>query len=81
MADIQRKFVDALHPQKKEIDIPISRALPCPYTGHGGRMFQDIKQLYHHVIYEDDHKDWEHYKELEEEHVQQILLKAALKSR
>lgn len=50
--DIQSKFVNALRTQGKA-DYPLSGALPCPYPGHHGRMFQDINQLFDHAL--DDH--------------------------
>jgi hypothetical protein len=47
-ADIQSKFVNALRTQGKA-ELPVSGALPCPYPGHHGRMFQNINQLYAHA--------------------------------
>jgi hypothetical protein len=46
--DIQSKFVNALRTQGKA-EIPFSGALPCPYAGHNGRMFQSVEQLYDHA--------------------------------
>ncbi|KAH8698017.1 hypothetical protein GQ44DRAFT_779325 [Phaeosphaeriaceae sp. PMI808] len=46
--DIQSKFVKALRTQGKA-EYSLSRALPCPYPGHHGRMFQSVNQLYNHA--------------------------------
>ncbi|KAH8704679.1 hypothetical protein GQ44DRAFT_629914 [Phaeosphaeriaceae sp. PMI808] len=46
--DIQSKFVKALRTQGKA-EYPLSGALPCPYPGHHGRMFQSVDQLYDHA--------------------------------
>jgi hypothetical protein len=53
--DIQSRFVNALRTQGKA-DYPLSGALPCPYPGHHGRMFQDINQLFDHAS-EDHHSE------------------------
>jgi hypothetical protein len=54
--DIQSKFVNALRTQGKA-EYPLSGALPCPYPGHHGRMFQSVDQLH-------DHAKAEHWKEI-----------------
>jgi hypothetical protein len=46
--DIQSKFINALRNQGKA-EYPLSGALPCPYPGHHGRMFQSVDQLYDHA--------------------------------
>lgn len=46
--DIQSKFVHALRTQGKA-EYSLSGALPCPYPGHHGRIFQSVDQLYHHA--------------------------------
>jgi hypothetical protein len=46
--DIQSKFVQALRTQGKA-EYPLSGALPCPYPGHHGRMFQSVDQLHDHA--------------------------------
>jgi hypothetical protein len=79
--NIQSKFVNALRTQGNETHIPFSGALPCPYQGHHGRMFQDIDQLYDHAIHDGDHEDWKHYKKLKKEQAIPMLLEAALKLR
>jgi hypothetical protein len=74
--DIQSKFVNALRTQGKA-EFPISGALPCPYPGHHGRMFQNIEQLYDHAT--DEHS--KEIKNIEPEQVKETLKKAALKLR
>lgn len=54
---IQSKFVNALRTQGKA-EVPLTGALPCPYPGHHGRMFQSIDQLY-------DHAKTEHARQVE----------------
>jgi hypothetical protein len=54
--DIQSKFVNALRTQAKA-EYPLSGALPCPFPGHHGRMFQSTDQLF-------DHAKTEHASEL-----------------
>lgn len=46
--DIQSKFIHALRTQGKA-EYPLSGALPCPYPGHHGRIFQSVDQLYDHA--------------------------------
>jgi hypothetical protein len=45
---LQSKFANALRTQGKA-EYPLSGALPCPYPGHHGRMFQSVDQLYDHA--------------------------------
>jgi hypothetical protein len=45
---LQSKFANALRTQSNA-EYPLSVALPCPYPGHPGRMFQSIDQLYDHA--------------------------------
>jgi hypothetical protein len=45
---IQSKFANALRTQGKA-ESSFSGALPCPYSGHDGRMFQTVDQLYGHA--------------------------------
>jgi hypothetical protein len=78
MNDVQSRIANALRSQGKEIDIPISEALPCPYPGHLGRMFQGVEQLYEHHITDYDHRQWKRYDELKEK---SMLREAALKLR
>jgi hypothetical protein len=44
----QSKFANALRAQRKA-EYPLGCALPCPYPGHHGRMFQSVDQLYDHA--------------------------------
>jgi hypothetical protein len=74
--DIQSKFVNALRTQRKA-EYPISGALPCPYAGHHGRMFQSITQLYDHA--KDDHRD--EVANLEPNQAKEMLKEAALRLR
>jgi hypothetical protein len=74
--DIQSKFVNALRTQGKA-EYPISGALPCPYAGHHGRMFQSIAQLYDHAT--DEHR--EEVENLEPDQAKEMLKKAALRLR
>ncbi|KAH3956211.1 hypothetical protein HBH51_248110 [Parastagonospora nodorum] len=74
--DIQSKFVNALRTQGKA-DYPLSGALPCPYPGHHGRMFQDIDQLYDHAS--DDHPS--EIADLKPSQAKEKLKKAVLKLR
>lgn len=46
--DLQSKFLHALRTQGKA-EYPLAGALPCPYPGHGGRIFQSIDQLHDHA--------------------------------
>jgi hypothetical protein len=46
--DIQSKFVNALRTQAKA-EYPLSAALPCPFPGDHGRIFQSVDQLYDHA--------------------------------
>jgi hypothetical protein len=41
-------FADALRTQNKA-EWPLSGAVPCPYPGHHGRMFQNVDALYDHA--------------------------------
>jgi hypothetical protein len=45
-------FVHTLQTQKAESPT-LTRALPCPYPGHDGRMFLSLEQLYDHA--KDEH--------------------------
>ncbi|KAL5119298.1 hypothetical protein ACEQ8H_002785 [Pleosporales sp. CAS-2024a] len=45
---IQSKFVNALRTQAKA-EYSLSGALPCPFPGHHGRMFQGVDQLLDHA--------------------------------
>jgi hypothetical protein len=54
--DIHSKFVNALRTQGKA-EYSLSGALPCPFPGHHGRIFQSADQLY-------DHAKTEHASEL-----------------
>jgi hypothetical protein len=74
--DIHSKFVHALRTQSKA-ELPLSGALPCPFPGHDGRMFQSRDQLY-------DHAKAEHASELLEfkpEYARERVTEAALKLR
>ena len=44
----QFRFVNTLRTQGKA-EYPASSALPCPYPGHHGRMFQTVDQLLDHA--------------------------------
>ena len=44
----QFRFVNTLRTQGKA-EYPVSSALPCPYPGHHGRMFQSVEQLFAHA--------------------------------
>jgi hypothetical protein len=46
--DIHSKYISVLRNQAKA-EYPLSGALPCPYPGHHGRMFQSVDQLYDHA--------------------------------
>ncbi|KAH7374273.1 hypothetical protein BKA66DRAFT_422608 [Pyrenochaeta sp. MPI-SDFR-AT-0127] len=45
--NVQSRFITALRTQKG--DYPPTSALPCPYPGHHGRIFQNVDQLFDHV--------------------------------
>jgi hypothetical protein len=45
---LQSKFANALRTQGKA-EYTLSGALPCPYPGHHGRIFQSVDQLYDHA--------------------------------
>lgn len=74
--DIQSKFVNALRTQGKA-EYTLSGALPCPYPGHHGRIFQSVSQLYDHAT--DEHR--EEVENLEEVQAREMLKKAALQLR
>lgn len=44
---VQSRFANALRTQKG--DYPLTSALPCPYSGHNGRIFINLDQLFDHV--------------------------------
>jgi hypothetical protein len=74
--DIQSRFVNALRTQGKA-EYPISGALPCPYAGHHGRMFQNVDQLFDHAKAEHD----EETESLTPDQAKEMLKKAALRLR
>jgi hypothetical protein len=74
--DIQSKFVNALRTQGKA-EYPISGALPCPYAGHHGRMFQSVEQLFAHAKAEHDGQ----IEGLNPDQAKEMLKKAALRLR
>ena len=47
--DIHSRWVTALRTQAKTADAPHTDALPCPYCGHSGRIFQSVDQLFSHT--------------------------------
>ncbi|KAF1847404.1 uncharacterized protein K460DRAFT_57815 [Cucurbitaria berberidis CBS 394.84] len=73
---VQSRFVNALRTQGKA-EYPLANALPCPYPGHHGRIFQSVDQLF-------DHAKAEHNAEigsLEPRQARAQLREAALKLR
>ena len=73
---LQSRFVNALRTQGKA-EYPISSALPCPYPGHQGRIFQTVDQLF-------DHAKAEHTSDIEgidPRQAREQLKEAALKLR
>ncbi|CAO2651489.1 Nn.00g040590.m01.CDS01 [Neocucurbitaria sp. VM-36] len=73
---VQSRFVHALRTQGKA-EYPLTSALPCPYPGHHGRIFQTVDQLF-------DHAKTEHHSEianLEPRQARAQLKEAALKLR
>ena len=73
---VQSRFVHALRTQGKA-EYPLTSALPCPYPGHHGRIFQSVDQLF-------DHAKAEHKSEiaaLEPRQARAQLKEAALKLR
>ncbi|KAF1967763.1 hypothetical protein BU23DRAFT_482364 [Bimuria novae-zelandiae CBS 107.79] len=47
--DIHSRWVTALRTQAKTAEAPPTDALPCPYCGHSGRIFQSVDQLLSHT--------------------------------
>jgi len=74
--DIQSKFVNALRTQQKA-EYSLSSALPCPFPGHHGRMFQSIGQLWGHAKQAHD----EEIAHLDPDQAKEKLKEAALKLR